>query len=254
MSKHRVRGRTPSGVTLLRIASIGYDRLRNALLGPLWNSAAGIKLSDRLGLRRHAFERAYRTAAWTRTGESLSGDGSSMEATAQLRAALPQALRELGVRVILDVPCGDWNWMRHMDLPVDRYIGGDLVPALVERNRTRFASARHEFCEIDLCTTPLPSADLLLCRDALIHFSYADIWRAMDNVARARITFLATTTFPATATNEDVISGIGWRHLNLQAAPFNFPAPLASLPEGFNRPDQVLSIWQMDDLHVLPRR
>jgi len=248
MSKGIELWRAPAPRAILRTAHRGYVAMSTALLLPLYSTGPGIKLADRFGLRRRAFERAYGSGAWTRTGESLSGTGSGLEATEQVRAALPGAIRDLAVRVLLDVPCGDWNWMRHVDLPVDRYIGGDLLPSIVERNRARFGSERHQFREIDLCTDRLPDADLLLCRDALIHFANADIWRAINNVARSKITFLATTTFPATPRNKDLISGIRWRHLNLQAAPFNFPPPLTSLPDGFNRPDKVLSIWRVSDL------
>jgi hypothetical protein len=220
------------------------------MLLPLYNKRLCSKIIDRLGLRRRAFERAYRNGVWTGTSESLSGEGSSLAATEALRAALPDALRQLNVRVLLDVPCGDWHWISHVDLPIHRYIGGDLVASVIERDRARFADEGHEFRVIDLCNDPLPSADLLLCRDALIHFSNADIWRALDNIAQSDITFLAATTFPATETNSDLITGIGWRHLNLQNAPFNFPLPLMSLPEGFNRPDQLLSVWRVSDVPV----
>ena len=141
--------------------------------------------------------------------------------------------------------------MSHVELPVERYIGGDLVPFVVESNAQRFGDDRHEFRVIDLCRDALPAADVLLCRDALIHFSHADVWRAIRNIARSDITFLATTTFPATTQNEDAGTGGTWRHLNLQAPPFCFPEPVTSLPEGYNRSDQVLSIWRVDDLRKL---
>ena len=224
------------------------NRLLRPLLLPLYNKRLGCKITDRLGLRKRAFARAYRNGAWTGTSESLSGLGSGLGATEALRAALPDALRQLNVRVLLDVPCGDWHWISHVALPIDRYIGGYIVASVVDRNRTRFADGRHEFRVLDLWNDPLPTADLLLCRDALVHFSNADIWRALNNIVSSDITFLATTTFPATTTNVDLITGIGWRYLNLQAAPFNFPPPLMSLPEGFNRLDQVLSVWRVSDI------
>jgi hypothetical protein len=195
---------------------------------------------------RRAFEHAYRTGVWSSTGESVSGDGSSLAYTENLRRALPGALRELRVRTLLDVPCGDWNWMAHADLPVDRYIGGDVVPALVHENEARFGDARHVFRVLDLCADPLPAADLLLCRDALVHFSYADIWRAVTNILEAEITFLATTTFPMTNKNIDLATGIHWRHLNLEAAPLHFPPPLRALREGSI--ERRLSVWKVGDL------
>jgi hypothetical protein len=225
-------------------------RLRRSLVLAR-NSNLGRALGERLGLRRRAFERAYRTGAWTSTGESLSGNGSSLEATERLRRALPGALEQLRVSTLLDVPCGDWHWLSTVELPIDRYIGGDLLPDLVENNRRRFGDERHTFLVIDLCRDGLPAADLLLCRDALIHFSDADIWQALKGIAAAEISFVALTTFPATSTNEDIRTGIGWRYLNLEVPPFELPPPLLTLPEGYNRPDQVLGVWRVESLRSL---
>jgi hypothetical protein len=219
------------------------------------NGRLGRALGDLLGMRRRAFQTAYRLGMWTKTGESLSGDGSTLEATEQLRQALPDALRELNVSTFLDVPCGDWNWMSSLELPIDRYIGGDLLPSLVETNQRRFGDAGHEFRVIDLCRDELPAADFLLCRDALVHFSEADVWRALTTIAKADISFVALTTFPETKQNEDIRTGIGWRYLNLEAPPFDLPPPPMTLPEGFNRPDQVLGVWRVESLReTLARR
>ncbi len=207
--------------------------------------------TDDVDVRRRAFEKAHRTGAWTSTFESASGDGSSLAYTQHLRQALPDVLRQLGVRTLLDVPCGDWNWMSHVDLPVERYIGGDLVPAVVKQNQARFGGRPLvEFRVIYLCADALPAADLLLCRDALVHFSLADIWRALANIVEAQITFLATTTFPAARRNTDLATGIQWRHLNLAVAPFSFPAPLLSLREGSS--ERELSVWRVGELRDLP--
>lgn len=203
---------------------------------------------DDVDSRTQAFEHAYRTGVWTSTGESVSGEGSSLAYTDELRRALPDALRGLGVRTLLDVPCGDWNWMSHVDLPVERYIGGDLLPAIVESNTARFGNARDEFRVIDLCVDALPAADLLLCRDALVHFSYTDIWRAISNILQADITYLAATTFHTTKKNTDLVTGIHWRYLNLEAAPFSFPPPLLSLREGSI--ERRLSVWRVGDLRA----
>ena len=205
-------------------------------------------VSDRLKMRHRRFDEAFRTGAWTDTGESASGDGSSLAATEKLRAALPRAIEELAVKTLLDVPCGDWNWMSQVDLPLERYIGGDIVSPLIRQNQERFSDPRRTFLLIDLCIDELPAADLLLCRDAFIHFSYTDIWRAIANVKDAGITYIATTTFPATETNTDQLTGIPWRPINLEAAPFSFPQPFMKISDHFNRPDQILAFWQVSDL------
>ncbi len=124
----------------------------DALLGP--------ERADRLGLRRRRFEKAAETGVWTHDGESISGSGSGMEATETIRAELPWLLRELGVERMADIPCGDWNWMQTVDLPVEYYFGGDLVSAIVAQNRQRFGRPGVEFGLFDLCVDPLPERRL----------------------------------------------------------------------------------------------
>ncbi len=209
------------------------------------------RILDGLGVRRRKFEKAAKSGVWSMTGESVSGAGSSLQATERLRAVLPHVLREFEVRTLLDAPCGDWNWMSHVDLPVERYIGGDIVRALVDENRLRYGSPERDFRVIDLCVDPLPHADMLLCRDALIHFSFADIWRALENIRRAEIEYIATTTFVATEVNADQATGRGWRHLNLQAPPFEFPEPMRVIDDNFNREDQRLCVWRVTDLRAI---
>ena len=79
-----------------------------------------------LGLRER-FERIYSTKLWS-DPETRSGVGSTLDSTRVVRVELPKAVRELGARVLLDVPCGDFTWMAHVDLSGIEYIGGDIVP------------------------------------------------------------------------------------------------------------------------------
>ncbi len=209
-------------------------------------------VTDRLGLRRRHFERAFHSGSWSGDGESRSGDGSSLAATESLRAALPGLLQRLEVTTMLDVPCGDWAWMSQVDLPVDHYIGGDIVADLVAETAGAHGDDTHEFRVIDLCVDDLPDADLLLCRDAWIHFSNADIGRAIGQIRAASITYLATTTFAATERNTDQPTGRDWRHLNLEIPPFSFPEPLERVVDDFNRPDQIIAVWRVADLPEPP--
>jgi hypothetical protein len=97
-----------------------------------------------------------------------------------------------------------------------------------------------------------PAADLLLCRDCLVHLSFADIDKALRNIRRSSLAYLLTTTFPAESVNADIVTG-DWRPLNLQAAPFNLPTPVELINEGCTEgdgafADKSLGLWRIRDL------
>ena len=186
------------------------------------------------------------------TTESVSGEGSTMEQTATLRAELPGLLRKLGVRSLLDLPCGDFNWMQHVDLTGIRYTGGDIVESLVLRNNDRFGNEHRQFLHLNLLTDLLPTCDLILCRDCLVHLSLADVQSALANIRRSGITYLATTHFHEEEENADILTG-GWRPLNLFKAPFNFPVPVAEINENCTEmggafSDKCLVVWRVAEV------
>src|ERR1044071_8813466 len=177
-----------------------------------------------------AFRQAYRANAWG-DPESVSGPGSGIARTAAFRDEIPPLLRDLQAASLLDVGCGDFNWMRLIDLPVERYLGIDIVPELVEQNQRRHADRNHAFVLADFTRAELPSMDVILCRDCLVHFAFADVRAALRNFARSGSRWLLTTTFvDAGRENTDIATG-DWRPLNLQLPPFNFPAPMRMIDE-----------------------
>ena len=203
-----------------------------------------------LGLQER-FERIYETNLWS-DPESRSGVGSGLDSTRAVRAELPGALRKLGARVLLDVPCGDFTWMAHVDLSGVEYIGGDIVPTIVETNQRLHASKSRQFVELDLTKDKLPDADVLLCRDCLVHLSYANIRAVLANITRSNINYLLMTTFPGRGGNYDVVDG-DWRTLDFQAAPFSFPEPKLTIVEECEEEegaysDKSLVAWSVDEL------
>jgi hypothetical protein len=123
--------------------------------------------------RKQTFERIYAENLWG-DPESRSGPGSSILRTRLLRPALTQLFHEIGIRSILDLPCGDFNWMRLTDLTGISYTGADIVPNIVDRNNALYSNASRQFVSLDMTTDPLPTAELILCRDGLVHFSFSD--------------------------------------------------------------------------------
>lgn len=184
--------------------------------------------------------------------ESRSGSGSTRERAASFPGDLVELVRSRGVGTLLDAPCGDFNWAAPLADAVRRYVGVDVVPALVAANRREWAAPNRRFLCRDMVRQRLPSADLVLCRDALVHLCEADVFRALANLRRTGAEFLVATTFVGDRDNPDVATG-GWRPLNMERPPFSFPPPLEVVDErchhtGGTYADKRLALWRFADL------
>ena len=71
----------------------------------------------------------------------VSGFGSSFEATAAVRKAVAEIAERYAIASLLDVPCGDFNWMQHVAFK-GSYCGGDIVSELIAKNRARYGNGR----------------------------------------------------------------------------------------------------------------
>ena len=198
---------------------------------------------------KELFSLIYAKNLWSST-ESVSGPGSTLQATGKLRDVLPGLLNSLDVRTILDIPCGDFNWMKHVELENMHYIGADIVPDLVENNLKLYNAKNRDFLCLNIITDSLPKADIILCRDGLVHLSDKDVLKALSNIKNSGSTYLLTTHFPQHLINK----GIGkdyWRPINLKEKPFNLPPPILLINEGHEEPeysDKSLGLWQIKDI------
>lgn len=202
--------------------------------------------------REQVFTSIYAEHAWE--GQSVSGQGSDGEQTAYLRQQLPVLFAQWNVRRVLDAPCGDFNWMQHVPLSLDEYIGADIVAELIADNQAKYGDTMRRFAKLDIARDDLPTVDLILCRDCLVHLCFRDIRAALNNFKRSGSTYLLTTTFPQQPKNWDIQTG-EWRGLNLQAAPFRFPPPLHLLNEHCpESADKSLGLWKLADMPFEEKR
>lgn len=197
------------------------------------------------------FLEIYSKNAWG-GAESRSGSGSSLEQTKTIREQLPAIVKNLGVRSFLDIPCGDFYWMKQVCLEIDEYIGADIVEQLIDHNRALYTSKNRRFTVVDIMKDQLPTVDLIFSRDCLVHFSFRDICRTIRNIKRSNSKYLLATTFTAQDQNTDIATG-EWRPLNLQLPPFNFPEPIVVINENCTEvdgryPDKSLGLWQITDI------
>jgi SAM-dependent methyltransferase len=169
--------------------------------------------------------------------QSLSGQGSDLQQTQTIRRVLPEVIKQYDIKSILDVPCGDFHWMREVELANCQYVGGDIVAAMIEKCQAAFGDARRRFAHVDITRDELPKCDLILCRDCFIHLSLELIQAAVQNFRRSGARYLFVTNAPTKKVNIDIPPG-GYRPVNLRLAPFHFPPPLYSMHD--DAPSQLL--------------
>jgi hypothetical protein len=198
-------------------------------------------LSDR-------FAAIYRNGVWLneRSSGSLSGRGSEHDSTREVRCRLPTLLAKLGTQRLIDIGCGDFTWMRSVELPCD-YLGWDIVPLVIGRNSRTYGSSRVRFECCDAVSEHLPPADTVLCREVLFHLCFRDGLRLLQNIKRSGASFLIATNDTELRTNADILSG-DYRMLNLHRQPFTFPAPIQSIPDDRVQPHRVLSVWELANI------
>lgn len=174
---------------------------------------------------RKTFSLIYESGWWDAGGESASGPGSTLAFTESFRLQFEKLLTDRQVRALFDAPCGDWNWMKRVNFPDGMtYIGADIVPALVEKLKSKFENEQCSFRLLDITADPFPTSDLWLCRDCLAHLSFDDIRLALRNFAASDVHYAALSSYITGRDNTDIASG-GFRELDLTQAPFHFPQP-----------------------------
>lgn len=166
------------------------------------------------------FDDIYRNDRWG----GGSGTGSSEEATRAYREFLHNFMRSNGVKSVLDLGCGDWQFSRHLDWSGIDYLGVDVSKVALENTRA-FAKPGISFRQLNAVTDPLPPADLLIAKDVLQHLSNADILALLPKLSAFRYALITNGFVPEAAaqTNMDIAPGMEYRPVDLQKPPFSLP-------------------------------
>jgi hypothetical protein len=131
---------------------------------------------------------------------------------------------------MLDAPCGDYHWMQAVPKGDCLYIGGDIVPDIIEEDRKKYQSDKVRFVEMDITKDDLPKVDMIFCKDCFQHLSYENVKAALNNFKRSGSKYLFVSSFPRTWRNHDIFDG-DYRPLNLCAKPLSLPKPIYKVRE-----------------------
>jgi hypothetical protein len=201
---------------------------------------------------KEIFTIIYETNHW-KSLNSLSGTGSEISQTKSLIVDLGRLLVEMNIRSVLDIPCGDFNWMQNVDLSNINYIGADIVEDLINSNISKYGGRTNiKFKVLNLITDPLPECDIIIVRDCLVHLSYKDISLAIKNIKSSKCKYLLATTFTLYYLNYDISTG-DWRRINFQEKPFSFPPPIMVINENCTSGngkymDKSMALWEIANI------
>jgi hypothetical protein len=145
--------------------------------------------------------------------------------------------------------------MKTINFDKIKYIGGDIVEDLINKNKALYSSENRSFINIDITRDNLPDVDLIFVRDCLVHLNDSLIFDFIRNLKKSNIKYLLTTNFPLTNYNYNITTG-NWRPINLYKKPYNFPKEIDILWEetsegGDQYPDKSLFLFDVSKIGLL---
>lgn len=163
--------------------------------------------------------------------ESASGPGSKLTAAAAASKLLLRKLRELPIRSVLDLGCGDWNWMQHLSFPHPipgrkiTYEGWESSQGLVDALRAKHGQDGVDFHVRDVSSEDLPDVDLIIARDILFHMPPEMAFRVVERIKKSG-KYLAAPSHIFLSKNSGFseyldIEGWGYFDINLNIEPFS---------------------------------
>jgi SAM-dependent methyltransferase len=130
---------------------------------------------DRKRSASEVFDEIYKKNKWGGNfGESFSGTGSVGASAVDYISTINNFISANRINSVLDIGCGDFRV--GINILCDKYIGIDVAPTVIEKNKKRFGSSARDFMCLDAAgSEPLPQAQLCLIRRVLQHLSNAQI-------------------------------------------------------------------------------
>ena len=230
----------------------GSDIVRN--VGKEWGINQLEMEKKKSNMLEPIFTKIYENREWN-SKESVSGTGSELKATVTVREQLPLLFKKYGIKRVLDIGCGDFNWMKELVNDFEFYLGIDVVADLIKGNVEKYGNDKIQFKHIEIFNLELNpyNFDVVILSDVLVHLSFFEIEAMFQYLKRSNIKYMIVTNFLNPLNNNknvDIPSG-KWRPINLELEPFNFPSPIEKVPhiEGGKKgtySDKTLDLWELN--------
>lgn len=170
------------------------------------------------------FTEIYDTGYWGRNseGKGYSGLGSTVENAAPYMQFLENFMRANDIRSVVDIGCGDWTFSQHIKWGEVTYVGFDVVKSVIEANQMKFSTDKIKFFHADIVQAALPAADLLLCKDVLMHLTNQDVALFLQQIGKYRHCLITNNVdrYTWSSDNREIETG-KFRPVDLTKPPFN---------------------------------
>lgn len=172
------------------------------------------------------FTKIYDLNYWTTEESGPSGIGGVKDESIPYLEFLQDFIDRSNLRTIVDLGCGDFLLMKYIKIPKNtKYIGVDIVDALVDKNSKQYSKDNIKFEAIDnLSDFEKYSGDLLIVKDVIQILTIDQIFYIIKTVLpKYKYAIIVSNFFSLRSQhpqNADIIDGDS-RGINLEIAPFN---------------------------------
>ena len=190
-------------------------------------------------LKKKIFTSIYKSKHWAHSNNisneivSVSGPGSNLNKGTFVKINFfKKIIKDLKIKSILDMACGDFLWMNkiieHTNI---KYLGIDIVEELIKENNEKFNARNIKFkcCDIINFRTQ-KKFDLIIIKDLLIHLKNSDILNIIHNLKKMDFKYVALSS-STIKQNKNVIIG-QHRQVNLLIEPYNLNQPTFFFKDG----------------------
>ena len=126
-----------------------------------------------------------------------------------------------GIKTIVDLGCGNWELMQHINIPQHiNYLGVDIVDSVIEDNIKKYSKENIKFESVnDVAELKKYKADLLIIKDVMLCWDNKTIQYFIKEILPNFKYAILVNYYDPNQENRDIDTG-DLRPLNLEAAPF----------------------------------
>mmetsp|Transcript_12544 Transcript_12544/g.33058 ORF Transcript_12544/g.33058 Transcript_12544/m.33058 type:complete len:346 (-) Transcript_12544:28-1065(-) len=211
---------------------------------------------DRSSYFSTVYDLGYWAAQNKMPGVPASGPGSTLDAAKNAITTIEQLIREFGIELLIDAPCGDMTWMASVDLRGVEYVGIDVVQSVIDSNVKKHPSLT--FMALDVAD---PSSvdqlrrlargrrTLILCRHLLFHLPVADGRAVLRHLFQSSASYLLTSTYVRADDFDTSYVLANGHRTNLLRRPYCARDPSRLYLDA--HADQYLGLWDLGAGEVL---